>query len=185
MTSLEASVVEAAGLLDELSIPYMLIGGLAVAAWGEARATLDVDLSLWVEPEQFESTIQSLCARLKPLPSDPLRFATETRVLPLVSSAGVRLDLVFASLPAELELIQRAEPKALGGLAVRVAAVEDLIWMKLISERSKDLEDARRLIRRFRRQLDRDYLEPKLKELAEAFVRPNIIGIYQEEIGDN
>jgi hypothetical protein len=42
MTDLESAVAETAAILDELTIPYMLIGALAVAAWGQARATLDV-----------------------------------------------------------------------------------------------------------------------------------------------
>ena len=50
MTQLERALVEITTILDELRIPYMLIGGLAVSLWGEPRATLDVDLSLWVEP---------------------------------------------------------------------------------------------------------------------------------------
>ncbi|MGA2133897.1 MAG: hypothetical protein ABSH50_16505 [Bryobacteraceae bacterium] len=48
MTDLEGSLAEAADILDRLALAYMLIGGLAVAAWGEPRAILDVDLSVWV-----------------------------------------------------------------------------------------------------------------------------------------
>jgi hypothetical protein len=53
--------------------------------------------------------------------------------------------------------------------------------MKLISERHKDVDDARRLIRRFRRTLDRTYLEPKLQELSEAFARHDILDIFRRE----
>jgi hypothetical protein len=45
----------------------------------------------------------------------------------MLSSVGIRLDLLFAALPAERDLIARAQPKWLGGRAVNVAAVEDLI----------------------------------------------------------
>jgi hypothetical protein len=182
MTDLESAVAEAAFILDELSIPYMLIGALAVAAWGEARATLDVDVSLWVEPDRLESTVRALCSRLQPVPLDPLRFARETRVLPMVSSHGIRLDLVFAALPVERDLIARAQPRELGGRTVNVATVEDLIWMKLISERPKDIEDARRLIRRFRLTLDRSYVEPRLRELSEALARQDILAVFLQEV---
>jgi len=53
--------------------------------------------------------------------------------------------------------------------------------MKLMSERGKDLEDARRLIRRLRATLDRGYLEPRLKELAEALAQADIMQIYESE----
>jgi hypothetical protein len=182
MTDLESAVVETACILDELSVPYTLIGALAVSAWGEARATLDVDVSLWVEPERFESTVRALCSRLKPVPMDPLQFARETHVLPMVSSYGIRLDLVFAALAVERDLIARAKPIQLGGRAVNIATVEDLIWMKLISERPKDVEDARRLIRRFRLTLDRGYIEPRLRELSEALARQDILAVFEREM---
>jgi hypothetical protein len=70
-----------------------------------------------------------------------------------------------------------------GGIEIRVAAVEDLILMKLISERPRDLDDARRLLRRFRGSLDAKYLEPQLSEFAEVLGRPDIVEIYQVEIG--
>ena len=182
MTDLEAAVAEAGSILEELAVPYMLICALAVSAWGEARATLDVDLSVWVEPERFEDTVQALCSRLKALPANPARFAAETRVLPMLSCQGIRLDLVFAALPAERDMIARAHTRQLGGRPIRIAAVEDLIWMKLISERPKDMEDATRLLRRFRGTLDRAYLEPKLRELSEAFARQDILDIFQREM---
>jgi hypothetical protein len=92
------------------------------------------------------------------------------------------LDLIFAALPVERELIARGQPKSLGGKSIKVAAVEDLIWIKLISKRSKDVEDARRLIRRFRRTLDRAYLEPRLVELSEAFARQDVLDIFRAEM---
>lgn len=182
MTQLERTLIEITAILDELDVPYMLIGGLAVSMWGEPRATLDVDLSLWVEPADFESTVSALCARVAALPKNPLAFATETRVLPVSSSEGVRVDLVFAALDAEKQAIGRATPKQIDGKTVMVGSVEDLLLMKLISEREKDWEDARRLLRRFRDSIDRAYLEPRLTELAEALARPGIVDLFRREV---
>jgi len=63
-----------------------------------------------------------------------------------------------------------------------VASVEDLLFMKLASERSKDIQDSRALLPRFRKTLDRAYLEPRLKELADGLARPDILTIYHEEM---
>ncbi len=52
MTQLESGLIEVIVILEDLAIPYMLIGGLAVAQWGVPRATLDIDLTIWVEPEE-------------------------------------------------------------------------------------------------------------------------------------
>ncbi|HLX46658.1 MAG TPA: hypothetical protein VKR43_24585 [Bryobacteraceae bacterium] len=52
--------------------------------------------------------------------------------------------------------------------------------MKLISEREKDLADARAPVRRFGKTLDRQYLLPKLQELAEALGRPDILATFRD-----
>jgi hypothetical protein len=182
MTDLESAVLEVASLLDELGYAYMLIGGLAVAIWAEPRATLDVDVSVWTAPEEFDNAVQRISARVRTVP-DALEFARRTRVLPVMTSQGVRADIVFAAMPEEREMILRAPWKPVGHSRIRIASVEDLILMKLISERPKDLDDARRLIRRFRSELDRIYLEPKLRQFAGALARPDIFDTYQMETG--
>ncbi len=172
-------------MLESLSIPHMLVGGLAVSLWGEARATLDVDWVIWIEPEDLEQTITALCRRAPASPTRPLEFVRRTRVLPITTVRGVRADIIFAALPWEKQaIISRSHAKLVAGKTVSVVSVEDLILMKIISERQKDIEDARRLLRRYRSSLDRDYLEPLLLELAESLTRPDIVSTWEEELGD-
>jgi hypothetical protein len=83
MTPLESAVVEAASAFESLSIPHMLIGGLAVSVWGEARATLDADWLVWVPPEDVESAIASLGKKFLLIPPEPTSFVRQTRVLPV------------------------------------------------------------------------------------------------------
>jgi hypothetical protein len=68
MTPLESALLEVAGAMDRLRIPYMLIGGLAVSLWGEPRSTLDVDVTIWVEPKDIEHTISEIGKLLNILP---------------------------------------------------------------------------------------------------------------------
>jgi hypothetical protein len=70
-------------------------------------------------------------------------------------------------------------PKQIAGRTIPVASVEDLILVELISERPKDITDARMLLRRFEKTLDREYLEPKLEERAEALARPDILAAFR------
>lgn len=177
MTALEAAVVEAASALEALSIPYMLVGGLAVSLWGEPRATLDADLVVWVEPEQLADTVARLCERFRARVANPLEFVGRTRVLPAATSQEVPVDLVFGALPWEKEAIARARPVPVAGRNVAVVSVEDLVVMKAVSEREKDWEDARRLMRRHGSTVNRPYLEARLRELSEVLARPRILGL--------
>jgi len=93
----------------------VVIGGVAASLWGRPRLTRDVDA---------------------------LAFARETRVL-LVrhGESGIDLDLVFGSLPFEKEAAIRAKWVDLGGVAIPLSSPEDLIVMKAVAHRPRDLED--------------------------------------------
>lgn len=184
MSDLERGVAEVATVLESLSLPYMLIGGLAVSAWGEPRSTLDSDWVVWTEPGELPAAVESISRRFKVMVPNPLDFVTSTRVLPVVTARGVRADIVFGVLQWEREAIQRSAPKEIGGRRIHVAAVEDLILTKIISERQKDLNDCRLLLRRFRSSLDHDYLERHIRELSNSMGWDDIWDLFSEESGE-
>ena len=81
---------------------------------------------------------------------------------------------IFGLLPFEDEAIQRARPIRISGFDVRVCTPEDLILMKIVSERDRDIEDAAGIAIRRMKGLDVQYLEPRIKELAALLERPEI-----------
>jgi hypothetical protein len=174
VSELESAVVEIAAALEQLAVPYMLVGGLAVASWGEPRATLDVDLSVWAQAG-LDSVVSTLEKSFQPAIQDVRQFVAKTRVLPLLTSRGIRVDLIFAALPFEREMIDRAGRKPFGNRFIPVASVEDLILLKSVSLRAKDREDVRRLAARFRDTLDREYLNGRLREFSEALDRTDLL----------
>lgn len=183
MTDLETGLAELVTALDACQIPYALIGGLAVSLWGEPRATLDIDVTVWVAPENRSKAVDQLRKRLAAVPSLPQEFVAATHVLPLTTSSGVRADVIFGELPAEHDIVQRAVAKQIAGVKVAVATVEDLVVMKLISERERDWDDAKRLLRRHRPTIDRDYLLTKLEGVAQGLGRSDILQALYEALG--
>ena len=177
MTQLDEAVAEAARKLDGLRIPYMVIGGVAVAIWGEPRLTQDVDFTVQCDP-QDTATINALVTEFESRTRNPEEFVRQTRVLPVRTSQGAAADLIFAGLPFELQAIRRAVAIDVAGYPVRVCAAEDLIVMKVISSRPRDREDVRSVIRRQRERLDRAYLDPIVDELAEALAQPDVKEFY-------
>jgi hypothetical protein len=172
MSAQEVALAELCSLLEEERLPYMLVGGQANAIWGEPRATLDIDVTLWAEDRP--DAVAALSKRFRVLVDDPAGFVRDTRVLPLESAGGVRIDVIFGLLPFEEEAIRRACPVRVGARDVRVCTPEDLILMKIISERPRDLDDARGVASRRFSELDLAYLEPRLHELAELLERPEV-----------
>ena len=174
MNALERALGLLARFLEEQQIPYMIIGGIANLVWGEPRSTLDVDASVLVEEAAWPGLIEELRHTFRAIPKKPAAFLRETHVLPLETSDGIRIDLVWATLPYEHKAIARATMEDVAGQRVRVCRPEDLIIHKIISDRPKDREDVRAIVRHHGSRLDRKYLDGMVRQFARALGRPDL-----------
>ncbi len=121
----------------------VVIGGVAASLWGRPRLTWDVDALVLLEEGRWGEFLAAGAGHgFLPRRADALAFARETRVL-LVrhGESGIDLDLVFGSLPFEKEAAIRAKWVDLGGVAIPLSSPEDLIIMKAVAHRPRDLED--------------------------------------------
>lgn len=179
MTELERTVAEVCGFLERIRVPYMVIGGLAALFWGEPRITRDIDVTIGIGIDQVPVLVRDLPDGFRPAVDNPAEFARETHVVPLVSPAGIRIDLVLAGLPYEHAAIERAVPVPIAGREVRVCSPEDLVIHKVISDRAKDREDVRAIIRRQQHRFDRRYADPIVLELSQVLGRPDVWEFYE------
>ena len=179
MTAQEDALSGIASYLDRARVPYMIIGGIANLIWGEPRATLDVDATVLVPAEEIDAFIEGVRREYRVLPADPKRFVRDTRVLPVAAQNGVRIDLIFGLLPFEEEAVGRAVAVEIAGGSIRVCTPEDLILMKMISERDRDLADAQAIVRRRLHELDLQYLEPRVREMAILLERDEIFSRWE------
>jgi hypothetical protein len=152
----------------------MLIGGLALSAWAIPRATLDIDLTLWVSAEDMDRVCARLTATFVSRASHPGEFVRQTRVLPVSTASGTRIDFIFAAFPFEKAMIDRATERPLGGVTARVATREDLILLKLPSPRPKDRQDIDLILNTYGPELDWEYLLSIADLLAAALDQPQI-----------
>lgn len=178
MSDLERTLVKLVEVLGRKKIPYMVIGGLANAVWGVARATVDVDVTVWVSDGELSGSVDYLTEAFESRTPNPQEFTRKTRVLPMQSEDGIPIDVIFGLLPFEKEAISRAVNRTVQGVDVRFCTAEDLILHKVVSERPRDREDARNVAIRRKGKLDLAYLEPRLKELAEGLDRPAILSLW-------
>jgi hypothetical protein len=175
MTLIEEATLELVAILDDLRLSYMLIGGVAVGLWGEPRATLDVDLTIWVEPSHLEATVQDLASRLTLRTKQPLESVRRLGLIPVRTSNGVQADMLFGRWPIERQAIERAVWFPIGNTQIRVAPLDYLLFLKLISDRSKDTADAEALMLRHRGKIDLTWLETELSALAESSAQPEML----------
>ena len=180
MNPLERAVGSLARFLEERRVPYMVIGGIANLVWGEPRATLDVDASVLVEEPAWPKLIEELRKIFRIIPKHPLAFLQDTHVLPIETAEGIRIDLLWARLPYEHKAIARATMEDVANQRVRICRPEDLIIHKIISERPKDREDVRAIVRHQGSRLDRRYLNQEIGRLAKALDQPELLVFLNE-----
>jgi hypothetical protein len=113
-----------------------------------------------------------LSKRLKVDSANPLAVVLGSRVLQVHASNGILVDLLFAAWPFEHQAINHAVERQVSGKAVRVATLDDLLLLKLISDRPKDLADAAALLRRHRDTANLAWLDQELLALAESIAEP-------------
>ncbi len=146
--TLLAALADLMKWLDAANVPSMVIGGVAASVLGQPRLTHDVD-ALAILPEGEWANAVSTAARHGILPriENPLDFARRSRVLLMRHvESGIDIDVTFGGLSFEQAAIDNSKIHDVGGLRVRLPRVEDLLIMKAVARRPKDLQDIEGLL---------------------------------------
>jgi hypothetical protein len=179
MEGLFQSVISLQKLLHEAGIPSIIIGGLAVAVWGEPRLTRDVDLKVLLDRQDADRLLELLSTNYQPLVSNPLDTLLKQGLIFIQDSQGTRLDLLLADTLYDVTAIQRGcDVEVQPGILIRLCTPEDLIIYKLISTRLRDHEDARSIVRRQHGSLDDDYIIDWLMQFEAALNDSTLVEEY-------
>jgi predicted nucleotidyltransferase len=123
-----------------------VIGGVAASLLGKPRLTNDVD-ALVLEADAETLLRSGARFGFSPRIADAAEFATETRVLLLRYQPGdIDIDISLGGLPFEDEVIERSSWIDAGNVRIRLASAEDLIIMKAVAGRPRDMMDIENVI---------------------------------------
>jgi hypothetical protein len=179
MENLIWSILTLQRRLQEADIPSVVIGGVAVALWGEPRVTRDIDFKVHLGREEAERLLALLSPDYTPLLPDPRRALREQGMLFVQDATGARLDLLLADTAYDVEAIQRGRPiEVEPGATIRVCSPEDLVIYKLVSTRLRDHEDARSVVRRQGDKLDDGYVRHWLRQFELALDDSTLVAEY-------
>ena len=146
--------------LNDAGVRYVIVGGLAVVLQGHARLTVGADLIVDLDNEQARRTIDALTGLwLQPrVPVSPQGFADPSvrekwirvRGMEVFSmydpSNPMRVVDLFVAHPIPFEkLWSRSDEFDLQSVAVHVASIPDLIYLKRLAGRPQDRADIEQL----------------------------------------
>ncbi len=156
-------------------VPYLVIGGVAVAILGKPRATQDVDALISLDEISLRSFFDEGPRHgFGPRMSDALPFAQKAKVLLMKHIAtGIPVDISFALLPFEKKAISRATMVSLEEAHFPVPTPEDLIVMKAVAHRGRDRADIEHILD-VHPDVDAMDIRRTVKEFADVLESPEI-----------
>lgn len=152
-------------ILREQDINYAMIGAIASGIYGLPRTTYDIDILLYIEKMKIPTFLKGL--KDKGFSFDEKHIALELKegYLSEVHYKNVRIDILLPILPYFKRVIERANTFCLFGNEIRFATCEDLIILKLLSNRERDREDVKE-IGALQLELNISYIRDSLKSLV-------------------
>jgi len=146
-------------LINASNVDYLIIGGIAVGVWGVPRVTEDLDLMIFISKKDVKVILKN---------AKDLSFEfDEKKVIGQAKLVGVfkifykhfHLDFLISSLEFEKNALKRKQKVKIFDREVFVPSKEDILLLKIIPGRSKDLLDAEGIVERHKGKLNLRYLE--------------------------
>lgn len=174
MTDLGDVIRELTKLFEEMRIVYAVMGGIAVRAYAFPRPTYDVDFTLAISEERLPEFFDR-CEALGFTVAPQYRTGWVDRVadMPLVKvrlylqDKGIDVDMFLVESAYQHEVIARRRRSEADGQVIWLVSPEDLVLLKLIASRPRDLIDVSDIFF-MQGQLDVSYMRKWAKELGVA-----------------
>jgi predicted nucleotidyltransferase len=172
---LAAALTDLMRWLTEEGISGAIVGGIAVSIRGRPRVTDDIDAVILGDELGWDIAVESAASYgITPRIENVIEFAARTRVLLLHHTAsGIDLDVSLGGLQFEAELVARSSLIDVGAVRLQVATAEDLIIMKALARRPRDIADIEGILDT-NPNLDLDRIREQLREFSSVLEMPEI-----------
>jgi predicted nucleotidyltransferase len=170
---------EALGALQNLLAKFdyrgVIIGGIAVGFLGRPRLTEDIDAMFILSVNDIPRFLDAASEEnIQPRIKNAEDFARKNRVLLLRHlPTEINIDISLGALLFEEEMVDRSVLKKTGAISIQLPTPEDLIIMKAIAHRPKDLEDIRTIVDN-NPKLDKKRIQTWVKSFADALESPGL-----------
>lgn len=162
-------LIKVANILDQLNVPYVVTGGMAVYIWGRPRFTADIDIVIELRTNDIEILSSALLeiSEFGYIEKDTMREALKNQgeFNFIDGSSGIKVDFWVKS---DFPELKKRVVKEIMGQKVYFISPEDLILSKLrwfkISPSSRHIEDIESILKISDDILDKSYLFEQAKK---------------------
>lgn len=153
----------------------VVIGGIASSLLGKTRFTADVDVMILLKNDDIKKILEycesiGLISRI----ANAFEFAQKNRMILLRQvGSGINIDVSMGLLPFDYEVVDRKIEKIIGNLSIQLPSPEDLIIMKAVAHRVRDMEDIKGIVESTK-QLDKQRIKYWLQQFSQALEKPEI-----------
>ena len=164
----------------------VVIDDIAASVLGKARHIESIDVLYLLSDREAARFLDAAQEEgIEPRIQEVEEFANKNHILLLRHTLSkTKIDVFLGVLPFEQEVVQRSIVHEFEGkLRVRLPTPEDLIIMKAIASRPKDLEDIRVLVEKYPK-LDAARIEYWVKSLSQRLEAPSLWDQIREILSD-
>lgn len=172
MKSLDEVAREVIALLARQGIPYVVMGGFAVRLYALPRPTFDIDFTIALQRNDLPAFYRAAEQLGLTMPAaqaagwvDEVRGMSLVKLQWFVDQRAIDIDLFLAETPFQKELMHRRVWRGAEGMEGWFVTAEDLILLKLLAGRPKDLVDVGDILF-VQGQLDEGYLRHWARQLG-------------------
>jgi hypothetical protein len=174
---------EIARALGPLKVRWYVFGAQAVIAAGYVRQTADIDITTDDVPaDKLRRALRRAGFELRKDIEGVDALIEHHRILPLRHRSGLNLDVVRAGPGLEMEMLGRAIRRRVGRLQIPFAETNDLLVLKILAGRAKDLEDVRGLLRSCSKEIAPDLVRERLDQLGKLLDDSTFVASFEHEL---
>jgi hypothetical protein len=161
MYELEPVLKKFVRAMSRLDIPYVIVGGFAIAGWGRYRATRDVDVIMQLREVDVPSTVRALREGGFSIKAEDILDALRHKDHFSIFNTDTifHVDAKGAYGKNESRTLQSRVMVGIRDYKIPISGLEDTIANKLRFGREQDLEDALAMMVRNRDVLKMDVLQ--------------------------
>lgn len=173
--SFEKLIAKIAALFNKTKLPYMLVGGFAVAYWGYPRQSLDIDVVLDISEDNISTFLSQAKKQGFDVHEKEAEFMVKKGNRFVMEIDDFRVDCWLPKTDFELKALKDRKRKKLFGKNLYIINSEDLIIAKLLAGRARDHEDIKTILIKQGKKINKTRLQRRAMTLNIYFLLKKII----------